>query len=88
LKVSFERFVSFARSQETVFLETVGLKRLSIHPTLTIRANHVEVIEYLLKKGAKLEARDRQSNTALIFAAYDGHAEAAQVQKTIGSLCV
>jgi ankyrin repeat protein len=51
-----------------------------IFPTLAVRSNHVPVIKFLLKRGAKLEARDRQNSTALILAAYEGHAEAVKVQ--------
>ena len=41
--------------------------------------NHVFIIEYLLQLGAKMEARDMQGTTALIYAATDGHVEAVEV---------
>ena len=41
--------------------------------------NHVPVIEFLLKMGAKLEARDWNGDSALTLAANDGRAEAVQV---------
>jgi ankyrin repeat protein len=41
--------------------------------------NHVFIIEYLLQQGAKMEARDMQGTTALIYAATDGHVEAVEV---------
>ncbi len=36
-------------------------------------------MEYLLNLGAKIDARDNQSNTALLLAASEGHVEAVQV---------
>ena len=41
--------------------------------------NHLFIMEYLLKMGAKIDARDNQSNTALLLAASEGHVEAVQV---------
>ena len=41
--------------------------------------NHVAIIEYLLKKGAKIEKRDRDNFTPLLLAAAEGNAEAVEV---------
>ena len=41
--------------------------------------NQVQIIEYLLKMGAKIDASEWQSNTALGLAANEGHADAVQV---------
>ncbi len=42
--------------------------------------NHIPIIEYLLKTGAKLDASDWQGNTALMLAASEGHSEVVQVR--------
>ena len=47
---------------------------------IAAQSNHVPVIEFLLKMGAKLEARDWNGDSALTLAAYAGHAEAVQVR--------
>ena len=41
--------------------------------------NHVSIIEYLLKKGAKIEKRDRDNFTPLLLAAAEGNAEAVEI---------
>lgn len=41
--------------------------------------NHVSIIEFLLKKGAHIETKDKDGYTPLLLAASEGNAEAVYV---------
>lgn len=41
--------------------------------------NHVAIIEFLLKKGASIETKDKDGYTPLLLAASEGNAQAAYV---------
>lgn len=41
--------------------------------------NHVNIIEFLLKRGADIETKDRDDYTPLLLAASEGNAEAVNV---------
>ena len=43
------------------------------------REGYSEIIEYLLEKGAKIDAKDEGGDTALLYAARYGHARCLQV---------
>eukprot|EP01101_Sappina_pedata_P013488 TRINITY_DN9759_c0_g1_i1.p1 TRINITY_DN9759_c0_g1~~TRINITY_DN9759_c0_g1_i1.p1 ORF type:complete len:124 (-),score=62.63 TRINITY_DN9759_c0_g1_i1:128-499(-) len=46
---------------------------------------HTDVIEYLLSKGANINAKDSFGNTPLLCAVYEGHVEATQLLVSKGA---
>ena len=46
---------------------------------------HLEVVKYLLDKGADINAKDNDCKTALMLASYNGYLEVAEFLKANGA---
>jgi len=64
-------------------VEQSSTKRTPLHWASDF--NQVEVIKYLLSKGAKVNAKDNYGITPLLAAVYEGHVGAAQALLAAGA---